>query len=178
MFIFFAIFLALVGYLLSSISKIDRPGSLFFSIVEKQISNKSIPRSNLEWLGNISLKGGKQLKSFIVTTTFEGKVVEVSNEHGWWKIGTKYYYVGKLGYYEYAGKITLEDTERDKQLLLISTKRMNELKVFQVSNGKNTPAKFSDIRVGDKIELTETVDLTIPNQNDENLVSITIRIVK
>jgi hypothetical protein len=51
---------------------------------------------------------------------------------------------------------------------------MEAMKVLEGSQVK----KFSDIKIGDRIEIEETVDLKLPNQNDENLISLEVRIIK
>lgn len=137
-----------------------------------------IPMSNWEWLGAISANTRGFLDKFIATSTFSGKVVEVSENPGKEKLKASYYYVGERGYYAYNGKISLESENGKVQPFLFSPRRIKDAKVVEVTESGELPREFKDIKVGQSIEIEEAVDLALPNVNDENLVSLTIRILR
>lgn len=137
----------------------------------------SLPESNREWFEHISRVKKDVLKSLIVKMTVVGEVADISGKSG--KLGgLEDYYVGEKGYYHYEGLIRLKTESGDSNTVYFSKRRMEILKVYEVSERGVVEKRFSDIKVGDKIEIEEAVELAISNINDANVLSLTIRILK
>lgn len=149
------------------------------SVNDTLYPDHSIPESNIEWfMDKTRIKKG-YLTSFIATYTVNGKIIAVSNEPG--RIaGLKYYYTGEKGYYYYYGKLTLQSLRSgtiSSQDAYFSKKRMEILKVYQVTNQGLIEKSFSDLKAGKFIEIKEAVDLSISNIDDINVLFLTIKIL-
>lgn len=171
------------GFLLGSqypaVKKTDDRTAMIDAIEKLPQGAYGFPKSNLEWLAaNVGMTPKSFMKSSLLTTTVTGKVGGTSGEHGSLPIVARYYYVGTPGTYEYDGAITLSDPEGESRSIYFSPKRMKEMKVFAVRSGKLAPSEFAAIEAGDTVEIEETVDLSRSNINDDNLIGITVRILK
>ena len=136
-------------------------------------------KSNLEWVtANIGLTPKEFMKQSLIATTAQGTVTEASQTQGSLNVLSKHYYVGNPGTYAYNGSISLTGPDTMTKTFYFSPKRMEMMKVYRVSGARMTPVSFSDIQSGKSAEIEETVDLTKPNINDENLVSLVVRILQ
>lgn len=139
----------------------------------------TFPKSNLEWItATIGLAPKGFTQSSIVTTTVAGTVTEQNEATGAIDIASRHYYVGTPGKYQYSGSLGLTSADDVTRTFFFSPRRMQEVSVFTVRNGKQTPINFADIKPGDQVEVEESVDLSRSNINDQNLISLTIRILK
>jgi hypothetical protein len=139
----------------------------------------AFPKSNIEWLtANIAMTPKSHTKNSVISTTIHGVVTNTSEAHGEVAILSKHYFVGTPGSYAYHGALTLDDHSGNTRTFYFSPKRMNMMKVVRVQNTRETPATFKDIKSGDAVEVEEAVELTKSNINDENLLSLTVRILR
>ena len=53
---------------------------------------------------------------------------------------------------------------------------MDLMKVYRFTNQGVTEKKFADLRIGDMVEVEESVDLSLPNIDDQNVIYVNIRI--
>lgn len=148
-----------------------------FAISSETQNKYALNDSHLEWLNNVKIYQKNILKQLTVTSIVKGQVVEVSREKG--KLsGLKYYYTGEAGYYVYHGSVKLTSEEDTENTLYFSEKRMKVIKIYEYSSQGINERKFEDIKVGDIVEVEESVDLALPNINDENVLYLTIKILK
>lgn len=132
--------------------------------------------SNLEWLNLYSKLTKGSLNEFITTWKSEGIVDQISDQPGE-KSGFKDYYTGqKKGFFHYAGKLSLIYKNNRKIEWALSDRRMKLLKVYKMSPSGPVEQSFQDIKRGDRVEIEESVDLTVSNINDENVRYLIIRI--
>jgi len=158
--------------------KTEGPTAVFFAFVDKLRMNNSIPKSNLEWFGRMTLETSDFLTSLVTTTGFEGTVVKVNQESGKVKIPVKHYYVGSPGYYTYDGEIVVEGKNGAVTSFFYSPARMEIMKVNLIESSLAKPITFSDIQPGDRIEIFETVDLVKDNVDDANLISLIVNVYR
>jgi hypothetical protein len=139
----------------------------------------AFPKSNIEWLtANIAMTPKSHTKSSVISTTIHGKIADTSLASGEIAILSRHYFVGTPGTYTYDSALTLNDKQGVSRTFYFSPKRTSMMKVVRVQNNRETPATFADIKTGDMVEVEETVELTKSNINDENLLSLTVRILR
>jgi hypothetical protein len=149
-------------------------GENLFESIDQLSEEFSLPKSNLEWFyASIGLLPKGFLKSSLITSTITGRVVEIDNTPDKVKILSKHYYIGEPGYYNYAGRIMLSTKDGKTHTFFFSPRRVELMKVAEGKIQKS----FDDIKVGDTIEVSETIELTRSNINDENLISIDVKIL-
>lgn len=139
-------------------------------------SEDTIPASNLEWLANEALVPTTVLKKMLHTTTVGGEVVEVKREEG--KLpGLRDYYTGtEKGFYAYGGLIKIKPAQTEAaETFYFSPRRME---IMEVTDAAGKKIKFDDLKTGMMIEMEETVDLAISNIDDQNVISLTIKVIK
>lgn len=146
--------------------------------ISASTNNKTsvFPASNIEWFNLYSKLSAGGLNEFVITWKTQGTVNQISDKPGD-KPGFNDYYTGdKKGYFHYSGKITLAYTNNKKIEWALSDRRMQLLKVYDITPSGPVEKTFQDIKVGDNIEIEESVDLSISNINDENVRYLVIRI--
>lgn len=139
-------------------------------------SENTIPASNLEWLANEALVPAAMLKKMLHTTTVGGEMVEVKREEG--KLpGLRDYYTGtERGFYKYGGWVKIKPLQSEgEEIFYFSPKRME---IMEVTDAAGKKIKFDDLKTGMAIEMEETLDLAISNIDDQNVISVTIKVVK
>lgn len=154
-------------------------GETFFEAIDSLPTDTAVPKSNYEWFhASVGSLPEGLVQSSIIATTVQGEIAELTQDGDRVRIRSKYYYVGDPGFYEYAGRITLRQEDGSTTPLLFSPKRMETMRVVRAAGSREIPMSFSDLKVGDRVEITETVDLARSNINDENLVSLTVRVLQ
>lgn len=138
--------------------------------------NSTLPRSNIEWLENIISLPSGHVDGMTMTTTVKGFVERATRGSGKFG-GLEHYYIKEPGYYYFEGKIELVDSDNQKSTYFFSPRRMQIIKVYRVSNGKQTEIGFDDIKPGDEIEIEEAADLIHSNINDENVKYLKITVL-
>jgi len=141
-----------------------------------QASADTIPASNLEWLANEVVAPKTVLKRMIHTTAVGGEITEIKRQSG--KLpGLKDYYTGpEKGYYTYGGFVRLKPLGEGKvESFYFSPKRME---VMETTDSTGQKIAFDDLSIGSIVEIEETVDLAVSNINDQNVISLTIKIIK
>lgn len=136
-------------------------------------AESTFAKSNFEWLTYIGLTNKEFIKSSLISTTLTGTVVTTDTTPGKLPIEAKEYFVGEKGFYQYGSTITIKTESGLERTFYFSPQRTKAMKVMK----GNVVKKFNDIVPGTKIEITETVDLAVPNPNDANLVSLTVKIL-
>lgn len=163
------------GYFLYSLLQQSKsPTILLLNAIDQVPQDATFDKSNFEWLTNIGLTQKGFIKSSIIATTLKGTVEAINVTDGSLKISSRHYYVGRSGYYDYAGTITLKTDDGKVRTFYFSPTRMANMKVFKESSLR----KLTDIKAGDKVEITETVDLAVSNINDANFLSLDVRILQ
>ena len=132
----------------------------------------AISASGRDWLENVTGTSESVLTRMLVTTAVAGKITDINREEGKFPIEGSYY-TGEPGFYTYAGQLKLVSRDGLGERFYLSPRRMELIKVF---NADGREIDFDDLEVGDMVEMEETVDLAVPNQNDANVLSLTIRI--
>jgi hypothetical protein len=130
-------------------------------------------KSNFEWLTYIGLTNREFIKSSLISTTLTGTVVSAEATPGKLPIEAKEYFVGEKGFYQYGSTITIKTDSGLERTFYFSPQRTKAMKIMK----GNVNKKFTDVVPGSKVEITETVDLAVPNPNDANLVSLTVKIL-
>lgn len=141
-----------------------------------QASENTIPASNLEWLENEVLIPITILKKMLYSSVVAGKVVEIKRESG--KLsGLKDYYAGpEKGYYVYQGLIRLKSSQDGYgETFYFSPREMN---IMKVTDAAGNEISFDDLKTGSMIEIEETVDLAVSNIDDQNVIALTIKVIK
>lgn len=133
----------------------------------------AISDSGRDWLENVTGTSEGVLTRMLVTTTVAGKITDINRKEGKFPIEGSYY-TGEPGYYTYAGQLKLVSENGVGERFYLSPRRMELVKVF---NADNEEISFGDLEVGDAVEMEETVDLAIPNQDDANVLFLTIKII-
>lgn len=137
-----------------------------------QPSAVTIPSSNLEWLSKAALVPKDVLKKMILATTVTGKIADSKLLSGRLSGFSEYYTGGEKGYYAYEGYIRLKPLDDGKvKNFYFSSKRMNIMRVIDKSGEK---INFDDLKIGEVVEIEETVDLAILNIDDKNVISLTV----
>ena len=155
-----------------SVSAIPAPADSY----NFQASADTIPASNLEWLANEVPVPITVLRRMIHTTAVGGEITEIKRESG--KLpGLKDYYTGpEIGYYAYGGLVRLKPPGEGKiESFYFSPKRMEVMGVTDLLGKK---IAFDDLSIGSIVEIEETVDLAVSNINDQNVISLTIKVIK
>lgn len=132
----------------------------------------AISASGRDWLENVTGTSEGVLTRMLVTTTVAGKITDISRKEGKFPIEGSYY-TGEPGFYTYAGQLKLISANGLAERFYLSPRRMELVKVFNADNEK---ISFGDLEIGDTVEMEETVDLAVPNQDDANVLSLTITI--
>lgn len=132
----------------------------------------AISASGRDWLENVTGTSEGVLTRMLVTTTVAGKITDINRKEGKFPIEGSYY-TGEPGFYTYAGQLKLVSENGVGERFYLSPRRMELVKVF---NADNEEISFGDLEIGDTVEMEETVDLAVPNQNDANVLSLTITI--
>ena len=140
--------------------------------VSQDSPRSAISASGRDWLENVVGTSEEVMTKMLVTTTVFGKITDINQEKGKFPISGSYY-TGEPGFYTYAGQLKLVSENGPAERFYLSPRRMELVKVF---NPEGEEIEFDDLQAGDEIEIEETVDLAIPNQNDANVLSLTIRI--
>lgn len=133
----------------------------------------AISDSGRDWLENVTGTSEGVLTRMLVTTTVAGKITDINRKEGKFAIEGSYY-TGEPGFYTYAGQLKLVSANGLGERFYLSPRRMELVKVF---NRAGEEIGFGDLEVGDTVEMEETVDLATPNQNDTNVLSLTIKII-
>lgn len=160
------------------IANMDR--QVLDSCLEKVSPSYTMPKSNLDWMfDNLMLAQKKLAPDFdlIMTTRVRGKITGISSRPGEIPLEGKHYYVGRPGFFKYDGKIDMTLDNGKAVEIFLSPKRMKLLRVVTESDQGDVPSSFDAVETGDEIELEETTDLVRPNINDDNIVSISLRIL-
>lgn len=142
-------------------------------LVSQDSSRPAISASGRDWLENVTGTSEGVLTRMLVTTTVSGKISNINREKGKFPIEGSYY-TGEPGFYTYAGQLKLIAANGLAERFYLSPRRMELIKVLNADGGE---IKFDDLKVGDTVEMEETVDLTIPNQNDANVLSLVIKTI-
>lgn len=140
--------------------------------VSQDSPRPAISASGRDWLENVTGTSEGVLTRMLVTTTVAGKITDINRKEGKFPIEGSYY-TGEPGYYAYAGQLKLVSENGTGERFYLSPRRMELVKVF---NADNEEISFDDLQVGDTVEMEETVNLAVPNQDDANVLSLTIRI--
>lgn len=133
----------------------------------------AVPASGRDWLENVTGTSEGVLTRMLVTTTVAGKITDINQDRGKFPIEGDYY-TGEPGYYTYAGQLKLVSENGMGERFYLSPRRMELVKVF---NRAGKEIGFGDLEAGDTVEMEETVDLAVPNQDDANVLSLTIKII-
>lgn len=133
----------------------------------------AISASGRDWLENVTGTSKQVMTKMLVATTVSGKITDISQERGKFPIKGSYY-TGEPGFYTYAGRLKLVSPNGTGERFYLSARRMELVKVF---NQAGEEIGFGDLEPGDNVEMEETVDLATPNQNDANVLSLTIKII-
>lgn len=137
-----------------------------------QASSYTIPSSNLEWLSKEVVIPKDVLKKMILATTVTGKIADSKLLSGRLSGFSEYYTGSEKGYYAYEGYIRLKPLDDGKvKSFYFSSKRMNIMRVIDKSGKK---INFDDLKIGEVVEIEETVDLAILNIDDKNVISLTV----
>lgn len=143
-------------------------------------ANYPISRSNLERFHQM-LKYKQdnciQELDMVATMKVKGTIMEVSLQPGKLPTEGKHYYVGESGSYEYRGKLVIMVDGR-KSNIFFSPHRMELLRISEMTEQGDLPRTFDSLREGEAVEIEENVDLIAPNVNDENVRSVTLKIVR
>lgn len=176
----FLVFAFFGGYFLRSEKLKTEPDPVkLINAIDALKGEYGFSKSSLEWVAaTIGLTPKSHLKHSIVRTAVMGVVVAKTSTLNSLPILSRHYYVGAPGTYEFAGSLTLTSAVGETKVYHFSPRRMEFMKVFSLLRGKEMPAKFADITANNVVEIEETVDLAQSNVNDENLISITVRIIK
>lgn len=140
--------------------------------VSQDSPRPAISDSGRDWLENVVGTSKEVMTKMLVATTVSGNITDINQERGKFPIEGSYY-TGEPGYYAYAGQLKLVSENGMGERFYLSPRRMELVKVF---NADNEEISFGDLEVGDAVEMEETVDLAIPNQDDINVLSLTIRV--
>jgi hypothetical protein len=132
----------------------------------------AISASGRDWLENVVGTSEEVMTKMLVATTVSGKITDINQEKGKFPISGSYY-TGEPGFYAYAGQLKLVSENGPAERFYLSPRRMELIKVFNPAGGE---IEFDDLKAGDAVEMEETVDLVIPNQDDANVLSLIIRI--
>ncbi len=141
------------------------------STVSQDSPRPAISASGRDWLENVTGTSEGVLTRMLVTTAVAGEITDINREEGKFPIEGSYY-TGEAGFYAYAGQLKLIGGNELGERFYLSPRRMELVKVF---NPGGDEISFDDLRAGDTVEMEETVDLAIPNQNDANVLSLIIR---
>lgn len=133
----------------------------------------AISASGRDWLENMVGTSKEVMTKMLVATTVSGKITDINQDRGKFPIEGNYY-TGEPGYYTYAGQLKLVSENGMGERFYLSPRRMELVKVF---NPGGEEISFDDLQVGDTVEMEETVDLAVPNQDDANVLSLTIKII-
>lgn len=139
-------------------------------------SEDTIPASNLEWLANEALVPTTVLKKMLHITSVGGEVVEIKRESGKLPGLTDYYTGPEKGFYAYDGFIRIKPApDENAESFYFSPKRVEIMKITDASGKK---IGFDDLKLGSTIEMEETVDLAVSNIDDQNVISLTIKVIE
>lgn len=141
-----------------------------------QSTNNTIPASNLEWLANETLVPRTLLKKIVYTTVVAGEITEIKRGPGRLS-GFKDYYTGpEKGYYVYGGYIRLKPVGGGKGEIYYFSPRIMEIMGITDFYGKKI--SFDELTIGSMVEIEETADLVVSNINDQNVISLAIKVIK
>lgn len=129
-------------------------------------NNRAIPETNLKWLENLGLLQKGVLVRIVITTTAKGQVFQISEKAG----------VVADGDYYYLKKLALQGENGSRNAIYFSPHRVAIMKIYEEPSGK--PINFSEINIGDFVEIEESLDLLRPNYNDENVLYLMIKVYK
>lgn len=141
--------------------------------VSQDSPQPAISDSGRDWLENVVGTSKEIMTKMLVATTVSGKITDINQERGKFPIEGNYY-TGEPGYYTYAGQLKLASENGVGERFYLSPRRMELVKVF---NRAGEEIGFGDLEAGDTVEMEETVDLAVPNQDDANVLSLTIKII-
>ena len=140
---------------------------------ESRSPRPAISDSGRDWLENVTGTSEGVLTRMLITTTVAGRITDINRKEGKFPIEGSYY-TGEPGFYTYAGQLKLINPNGLGERFYLSPRRMELVKVFNARGGE---ISFDDLKVGDAVEMEETVDLAVPNQNDANVLSLIIKAV-
>lgn len=133
-------------------------------------SPKHIENSFLEWLDNKTGMSREFMESLTVTEVVIGNVVSAERRNG--KIGgLKYYYTGEKGNYVYDSVLVLKKNGKTIPLYFSALRT----KVLRVYRGSEL-IELEDLKDGESVMVSETVEVRKSNLNDQNLVNLTIKV--
>lgn len=137
-----------------------------------QSPRPAISAAGRDWLENVIGISEGILTQMLITTTASGKIADINRDSGEISIDGDYY-TGKPGFYTYRGQLKLTGDGVGERFYF-SPRRMEIIRVFDANNQQ---ISFDDLRIGDTVDIEETVNLAAPNQNDANVLSLSIRII-
>lgn len=141
--------------------------------VSQDSPRPAVSASGRDWLENVVGTSEEVMTKMLVVTSVSGKITDINQERGKFPIEGNYY-TGEPGYYTYAGQLKLVSGNGVGERFYLSPRRMELVKVF---NRAGEEIGFGDLEPGDTVEMEETVDLAVPNQDDANVLFLTIKII-
>lgn len=143
----------------------------FFTLAQstpenQYISSHAIPDTNVKWFMNKTKARKDIMTESTMTYTVEGEVVVISQTPGNVE-GDDYHYLRSL---------VIKNKSNEENIVYFSPRRTQIMRVIKNQGGAYSNMSYNDITAGDYIEIEESVDLLIPNFEDQNVLFLTLTI--
>lgn len=132
----------------------------------QNINSHAIPDTNVKWFMNKTKAIKDIMTKAAMTYTIEGEVTAISQTPGN-VAGDDYHYLRSL---------IVKNKNNEENIIYFSPRRTSIMRVIKNHGGTYSNMSYNDITVGAYIEIEESVDLLMPNLEDQNVLFLTLMV--